>query len=68
MTNLKLVFGPGCFDEFEGTQEELDNLVAELHKQTKSGEILNNAQQLDMFDEEAVLVVTVDSVGKGRKH
>lgn len=26
----KLVFAPGCFDEFDGTQEELDELVAEI--------------------------------------
>ena len=27
---LKVVFAPGCFDQFEGTQEELDALVAEI--------------------------------------
>ena len=27
---LKLVFAPGCFDNFEGTQEELDALVKEI--------------------------------------
>lgn len=27
---MKVVFAPGCFDHFEGTQEELDALVAEL--------------------------------------
>ena len=29
---LKVVFAPGCFDTFEGTQEELDELIAEIHK------------------------------------
>lgn len=28
---LKVQFAPGCFDEFEGTQEELDLLMAEIH-------------------------------------
>jgi len=28
---IKVQFAPGCFDEFEGTQEELDLLMAEIH-------------------------------------
>lgn len=28
----KISFAPGCFDEFDGTQEELDELIAELTK------------------------------------
>jgi hypothetical protein len=27
---LKIEFAPGAFDQFEGTQEELDELVAEI--------------------------------------
>ena len=27
---LKVVFAPGCFDSFEGTQEELDSFMAEI--------------------------------------
>lgn len=34
MTNenkpLKIQFAPGCFDKFEGTQEELDEFVKEI--------------------------------------
>jgi hypothetical protein len=26
----KVTFAPGCFDNFEGTQEELDEMVAEI--------------------------------------
>lgn len=29
---LKIEFAPGAFDQFEGTQEELDELVAEVQK------------------------------------
>lgn len=29
-TSLKVVFAPGCFDSFEGTQAELDELTAEI--------------------------------------
>ncbi len=27
---LKIEFAPGCFDNFEGTQEELDALIADI--------------------------------------
>lgn len=27
---LKVEFAPGCFDSFEGTQEELEAMIAEL--------------------------------------
>lgn len=27
---VKIEFAPGCFDDFEGTQEELDSLIAEV--------------------------------------
>lgn len=29
---MKIEFAPGCFDSFEGTQEELDQLIAEVQK------------------------------------
>ena len=28
---LKVQFAPGCFDDFEGTQEELNLLMADIH-------------------------------------
>jgi hypothetical protein len=27
---IKVEFAPGCFDQFEGTQEELDELIKEI--------------------------------------
>lgn len=29
----KIVFAPGCFDDFVGTQEELDDLIASITQQ-----------------------------------
>ena len=29
---LKVQFAPGCFDNFEGTQEELDALISDIQK------------------------------------
>lgn len=30
--DFKIEFAPGAFDQFEGTQEELDEMVAEIRK------------------------------------
>jgi hypothetical protein len=54
---LKIVFAPGSFDNFEGTQEELDEFIAEITAMVQSGEILEKSRQLnvdDLSDEEAV--------------
>lgn len=50
----KIVFAPGCFDDFEGTQEELDELIAEIHQLVDSGELFNNATPIieDEFTDE----------------
>ena len=31
-TPIEVVFAPGCFDHFDGTQEELDALIAEIQE------------------------------------
>lgn len=38
---IKLSFAPTAFDNFEGTQEELDNLVRSIRQMVDSGEIFN---------------------------
>jgi len=45
---IKIEFAEGCFDTFEGTQEELDELVAEIHRQIESGEFLENSTAVDL--------------------
>lgn len=44
---MKLEFAPGCFDTFDGTQEELDELIAEIEKMVASGEFLENSEPID---------------------
>lgn len=41
-----VVFAPGCFDSFEGTQEELDEMMAEIMKMVESGELIEGGQEL----------------------
>ncbi len=48
---MKIVFAEGCFDDFEGTQEELDQLVAQLTEMAESGELLEKSVPVDEFPE-----------------
>ena len=61
---MKIVFAPGCFDDFEGTQEELDEMVAELTRLAESGELLDKttAVSVDDLDEET-LEALMDQLG-----
>jgi hypothetical protein len=45
----EIVFAPGCFDNFEGTQEELDELIASINQMVESGEIFEKSRPID-FD------------------
>jgi hypothetical protein len=44
---LKIEFAPGCFDNFDGTQEELDSLIAQLTQQVESGELMEKSTPVD---------------------
>lgn len=53
----KVTFAPGCFDDFDGTQEELDELIAEIHRLAASGELVDNAVEIDLEDLEVEIEV-----------
>lgn len=40
---MKVEFAPGCFDSFEGTQEELDEIIALITEMAESGELSDKA-------------------------
>ena len=50
---MQLEFAPGCFDEFEGTQEELDDLIAELQRLVATGEFAKQSRPVteELFEE-----------------
>jgi hypothetical protein len=48
---MKIEFAPGAFDQFDGTQEELDALVAELELMAESGELEANSVALEDWDD-----------------
>lgn len=74
---LKITFAPGCFDNFDGTQEELDELIAEIQKGFESGEFLTQSKPLDvdqLMDEDPELasrlfsaLEDIDQVEENRK-
>lgn len=43
----EVVFMPGCFDDFDGTQEELDELIETIKKMANSGELKNSGKLTD---------------------
>lgn len=47
---LKIHFAPGCFDDFDGTQEELDALIAQLTEMFESGEAEAQARLVSVDD------------------
>jgi hypothetical protein len=47
---MTITFAPGAFDNFDGTQEELDGLVAEIQRMADSGELEENSIPLDTDD------------------
>jgi len=53
---IELEFAPGCFDNFEGTQEELDELIADLQQLANSGEL---------FDELGITADDLDNIRVG---
>ena len=60
---LKVVFAPGAFDSFEGTQEELDELLAEITGMVESGEFetksrLLTEEDFEEMDDETLEVLT----------
>lgn len=48
---MKIVFAEGCFDDFDGTQEELDELVAQLTAMAESGELLEQSLPVADFED-----------------
>lgn len=55
MTDKKkpeIIFAPGCFDSFEGTQEELDTLMADIMQMFETGEAPASIEFIELTDED----------------
>lgn len=51
----KLVIAPGAFDDFDGTQEELQELIAELHKLVDDGTLFEQAEPVPDDEAEEIM-------------
>lgn len=61
--DTKIVFAEGCFDDFEGTQEELAELIAHIRNMVADGTLFENSSPVD--DEEAEEVMKlIEQKGK----
>lgn len=47
---LKVIFDPGCFNNFEGTQAELDEFVKQIQAFAESGLLFENSVELSDED------------------
>ena len=47
---IKIEFAEGCFDNFDGTQEELDELMAEITQLAESGELFERSNPINIDD------------------
>ena len=59
MTNkpYKIEFAPGCFDEFDGTEEELAEMIADLKNMVQSGTLWDHSQPVNEADEEELIKI-----------
>jgi hypothetical protein len=57
---MKIVFSPGCFDSFEGTQEELDQMIAEITRMAETGELFEKSQAVEFDEEELEAMIEAD--------
>ena len=51
---LKIEFAPGCFDNFDGTQEELQEMIAQIRQMVADGTLEENSKPVDPDDEEFI--------------
>jgi hypothetical protein len=65
----KIEFAPGCFDNFDGTQEELNELVVEIQRMFESGELEENSHEIELedLDEDIVEAIMRSAEDENRK-
>tara|TARA_R110002126_G_scaffold14831_4_gene61694 strand:+ start:2517 stop:2717 length:201 start_codon:yes stop_codon:yes gene_type:complete len=50
----KIIFAEGCFDGFEGTPEEMAEMLADIHRMAEDGTLFENSEPVDETDEEFI--------------
>lgn len=44
--DLKIEFAPGCFDDWDGTPEELQEMIAQIHQMAADGTLFENSESV----------------------
>lgn len=47
---MEVVFAPGCFDHFDGTQEELDQMIKEIQESVENGTLFEKSNPVTIED------------------
>lgn len=53
----KVVFAEGCFDNFDGTEEELAAMLADIHQMVENGTLMENSTRLTPEEEDDILAI-----------
>lgn len=61
---MKIEFAPGCFDQFDGTQEELDELMATITQMIDDGSLFENSRPLSEEDLDDLPLEVLESIFK----
>lgn len=48
-------FATGCFDDFDGTEEELQSMIALIHQMAADGTIFDNSEPISEEEEQEIL-------------
>jgi hypothetical protein len=51
---IKIEFAEGCFDNFDGTQEELAEFIADIQNMANNGTLFENSVPVSESDEEEI--------------
>ena len=65
--DFKIEFAPGCFDDFDGSQEELDQLVKEIQDMVADGSLFENSKPLTEYDLEDLPPEVLESLARDLK-
>lgn len=61
---IKIVFTPGCFDNFDGSQEELDQLISDIQAMVEDGSLFDEAKMLTEDDLEDLPPEVLESIAR----
>ena len=61
---ITIVFSPGCFDNFDGSQEELDQLVKDIQDMLSDGSLFENSKLLTEDDLDDLPPEVLESIAR----